>query len=569
MADFDSVSHMATNASSWELLLHGLAKQRNAAQADPFRELIASHRKLRDGATASTQLAARVQQLEAERSTLEAKLQRASGGKGAQGVPDREAELEQELAKMQKRLNDALVVHADYYKIRFDLQKQDEQVALLQKRVGELEHSLKGKTFEYEESVLRLNTQASDREKTLQVLRGQLDGFQRENDKMRNDIIQKDNDLQRYQLEVLGAKEQLVGLHNEIMQLEQRLIEARAGPSLIQVCEPSHETETRFTSSTGNLGASFGGAAVTPSYVARSVEDAHNAECYSVAVSDRGPTIWTGGNDKVLRSWDGALASTGSLQISSAPLCMDALGDKLIVGSPDGVCRLFDTQTRRTLSQLTGHSSNEKIQATYFTPTGSKVVSASGDRSVKLWDLHSSASLSTFMYRSACLDLSASHSTICTGHFDSTICVWDQRDGKQTPVMEMRNVHDGRSVVSVRWTSDFNQVVSLGRDNRVRMFDCRTAQASRSPMGSEKLTLSSAMMRVSISPDSGQVACGSSSGALFVWSLRSPSKGGEEVQLPSAILEGQHKGMLPHALWLPDGRSLVSIGQDRRINLWK
>ncbi|CUG01424.1 WD40 repeat-containing protein, putative [Bodo saltans] len=554
--------------TSWEQTFEGLLRQRNAAQTDPFRELIASHRRLRTGATVSAQLTARVQQLEVERTALEGKLQRVStsGGKGGAGFSGREVDLESQVATLQQRLNEALVQQADYYRMRYDLQTQDDQVARLQKRVNELEYTLKVKSTEYEDSILRLSTQATDREKTLQVLRGQLDGFQKENDKMRSEIIQRDGELQRYLQEILNSKEREGVLQNEILILEQKMIEVRVGPTTV-VQEPESDHEARFTS-TANLGASFGGAAITPSYVARSVEDAHHAECYSIAVTERGPTIWTGGNDKMLRSWDAALISTGSLNISSAPLCMDAVADKLIVGSPDGACRLFDTQTRRTLLQLTGHASSEKIQATYFTPSGGQVVSASGDRTIKLWDLHSSAALATMPCRSACFDLSSSHSTICSGHFDSTICVWDPR-GKPTPVMEMRNVHDSRNVISVRWTPDFNQIVSLGRDNKVRMFDCRTAQASRSPMGSDKLTLSSAMMRVSLSPDGGQVACGSSSGALFVWSLRSVGKSVDEEQRPSAILEGQHKGMLPHALWLPDGRSLVSIGQDRRINLWK
>jgi WD40 repeat protein len=255
----------------------------------------------------------------------------------------------------------------------------------------------------------------------------------------------------------------------------------------------------------------------------------------------------------MLRSWDTGLTSTGSLNISSAPLCMDATADKLVVGSPDGACRLFDTSTRRTLSQLTGHS--DKVQAVYFSPSGTQIISASADRTIKVWDMQSAAATTTLPCPSACHDLSPSQATICTGHFDGIIRVWDPR-GKQSPVMEIRNAHEGRNVISVRWTPDFNHIVSMGRDNKVRMFDCRNAQPSRSPMGSERLTLSSTMC-----------ACGSSSGALFVWSLRGPNN--DEVQLPTAILEGQHKGMLPHALWLPDGRSVVSIGQDRRINLWK
>lgn len=548
--------------SSWEQQIQALVKVRNASETDPFREIISSHRRLRSSAAVSAQLSARVQQLEAEKSALEARLVDVKhASMGVTSVSGREADLERKLTGLRQELNDALVQKTDYYKLRYEKKNQDEEVLRLTKRVAELEQSVKMKTSEFDDAVQRLTNQAAEREKTLHLLRGQLDAFQKENDKMRSDLIHQEADLQRYLHETLASKEREGELQNQLLAMEQQMLDVRIGPTVVQ--DP--DNEARFTSSTVNLGGSFGGASITPSHVVRSVEDAHHAECYCMAVTERGPTIWTGGNDKVLRSWDGALVGTGSLNISSAPLCMDAAADKLVVGCPDGACRLFDTSTRRTLSQLTGHS--EKVQATYFTPTATHIVSACGDRTIKLWDLQSSSALATMPCRSACFDLSASQATICSGHFDSTICVWDPR-GKPTPVMEMRNAHDSRNVISVRWTPDFNHIVSLGRDNKIRMFDCRTAQASRNPMGSDKLTLSSTMMRISLSPDGGQVACGSSSGSLFVWSLRAP-KSNEEVQLPAAILDGQHKGMLPHALWLPDGRSLISIGQDRRINLWK
>ncbi|CUG86697.1 Hypothetical protein, putative [Bodo saltans] len=217
--------------TSWEQTFEGLLRQRNAAQTDPFRELIASHRRLRSGATVSAQLTAPVQQLEVERTALEGKLQRVStsGGKGGAGFSGREADLESQVATLQQRLNEALVQQADYYRMRYDLQTQDDQVARLQKRVNELEYTLRVKSTEYEDSILRLSTQATDREKTLQVLRGQLDGFQKENDKMRSEIIQRDGELQRYLQEILNSKEREGVLQNEILILEQKMIEVRVG----------------------------------------------------------------------------------------------------------------------------------------------------------------------------------------------------------------------------------------------------------------------------------------------------------------------------------------------------
>lgn len=340
------------------------------------------------------------------------------------------------------------------------------------------------------------------------------------------------------------------------MRLKQGLPAEQAQNSSPSSASASSPSEVRF--STSGAAAFSGGSSTVPTTVVHGQPDAHNAECYSVTVVESGRSIWTGGNDRVIRCWDPNLNPGVTINNQSAPLCLDSMGDRLVSGCPDGLCRVWDLTTNRSCGTLTGHS--DKIHAVYFGPTRNQVVSTSADRTIRVWDVDHVETKLTQLCPSNCYDLSLADERLCTAHFDGTIRVWDLRT--RTSVAEVKT-HDGKAVTCVRWSQDRNRVVSLGRDNMIRTTDARMWQVVSPTLSSEKFSVSSNMARLGLSPDDRYVACGSSTGALFIWSVAANAAG------PVRILPDQHKGQLLQAMWFPDGRSVVSIGQDRRLCIWK
>lgn len=540
---------MSSASSSWNEVLDSIVASRNAAQSSPFREIVAANFRLRVSAAASMAAVARIRALEAEKTAMEAtisELQQAS--KGIQLKSARELELEKKCADLTQKLQDALMQQSEYFKMRYEKQAQDTLVAQMKQRINELESSV--------ESMV---SQGKEREEAYALIRNENSGFRSENELQRKKMIRLEEEHSRFLKEILASKAREADLQDEKRKLEEEILAFRKSGTTVQ--SPAHEspTELRFSMSLAS-GAALGGN-IVPAQVVRSVDDAHNAECYCVAVTENGRSVWTGGNDRVLRCWDSSLMTAGqSIPISAAPLCMDSVAERLVVGGPDGNCRVWDLTTSRSVCQLTGHQ--DKILAVYFAPTQHHVVSASADRTIRLWDVGHAAPSGSIICPSTCHDLSVIEDRICTGHFDGVIRVWDPRTRGQ-PVMEVKSVHDNRSITSVRWSTDRNRIVSMGRDNAVRVTDARTWQCTTA-MTSDKLSLSSNMMRLGMSPDGNYAACGSAAGALFIWSLSNPSATG-----PLKVIPDQHKGLLSHALWFPDGRSMVTIGQDRRVNLWR
>jgi hypothetical protein len=69
-------------------------------------------------------------------------------------------------------------------------------------------------------------------------------------------------------------------------------------------------------------------------------------------------------------------------------------GSKVVSGSGDKTLRLWDVNTGATIRTFTGHTSY--VTSVAFIPDGSKVVSGSGDKTLRLWDVTTGVNLRTF-----------------------------------------------------------------------------------------------------------------------------------------------------------------------------
>jgi WD40 repeat protein len=121
----------------------------------------------------------------------------------------------------------------------------------------------------------------------------------------------------------------------------------------------------------------------------------HSGPVTAVAVAADNSFIVTGSDDETVRIWDFKSGiETVTLKGHNNPI-------RSIVVAPDGR-RLFtaardilvwDTQTRALITKIEGHT--EDILALAIDEGGSRIVSGSKDRSIKIWDASSGAQLSS------------------------------------------------------------------------------------------------------------------------------------------------------------------------------
>jgi WD40 repeat protein len=205
------------------------------------------------------------------------------------------------------------------------------------------------------------------------------------------------------------------------------------------------------------------------------------------------------GNSRVVSTANGRVESF--LERDGNPPVFSPDGTKILAG--DTVMN----GSGRVLFRLSGHTSS--IFDSEFSPDGSLIVTASRDKTARVWDAHTGRAIATLPH--------ADRVTVASFSINNRFVITAGRDGAAT----LWNVETGQKV--------------------------RTLEAQSIPIRC-----------VALSPDGQRIVTEGDEGKANVWAI----SGG-----PPMTLAG-HTGSVRHAAFSPDGRMLVTTG-DREGLLWR
>ena len=120
------------------------------------------------------------------------------------------------------------------------------------------------------------------------------------------------------------------------------------------------------------------------------------------------------------------LGHTGA--VNSAAFSPD--GTRIVTASNDKTARLWDAKTGAALATLSGHT--DTVWSAAFSPDGTRIVTASDDNTARLWDAKTGAALATLSGHTDTVNSAAfspDGSRIVTASDDKTARLWDAKTG--------------------------------------------------------------------------------------------------------------------------------------------
>jgi WD40 repeat protein len=214
-------------------------------------------------------------------------------------------------------------------------------------------------------------------------------------------------------------------------------------------------------------------------------------------------------------------------------------GDCVLSASWDRTLRLWDLKTGQTLRTFEGHT--DWVNTVAITPDGFFAVSGSG-LNLWVWDLKSGRALRTFQGREWIRAVAVlSHGRRAVSASGNTLYVWDLERGR---ILSTLTGH-GDWVEAVAITPDGSLAVSASRDHTVRLWDLDREREVRTFEGHTGFVMS-----VLVTPDGRRVLSGSYDETLRLWDLES----GQTLR----TLESH--GSIEAVAITPDGNRAISGG---------
>jgi WD40 repeat protein len=235
--------------------------------------------------------------------------------------------------------------------------------------------------------------------------------------------------------------------------------------------------------------------------------------------------------------------------VTSAQFSPD--GKYVVTASEDKTAKIWDVASGKMLQDLTGHT--DYLRSAQFSTDGKYIVTASRDGTAKIWDVASGKMLQDLTGHTESV-LSAQFSpdgkTIVTASWDNTAKKWDVTSGKI--------LHDlighSNTIFSAKYSPDGKYIVTTSVDQTAKIWDVASGKMLQDLTG-HTWDVRSAQF----SPDGKYIVTASEDETAKIWDVTT----GKMLK----DLVG-HTDWVRSAQFSPDGKSIVTASDDKTAKIW-
>jgi WD40 repeat protein len=196
------------------------------------------------------------------------------------------------------------------------------------------------------------------------------------------------------------------------------------------------------------------------------------------------------------------------------------------------------------------------VRSVFFSPDGMRVVTASDDKTARIWDARTGASLSNLLghekaVRSAAF--SPDGKLIVTASDDGTACIWDAKSGTKLHCLKDEDEDNG-IVYDAVFSPDGKRVVAAYDDKKVRIWNASTYGLVRKWAAHGNVVYSAVY-----SPDGKRIVTASRDKTARIWDA--------QTRKLNRVLRG-HTDEINYAAYSPDGNGIVTASEDGSVRIW-
>jgi WD40 repeat protein/serine/threonine protein kinase len=221
-------------------------------------------------------------------------------------------------------------------------------------------------------------------------------------------------------------------------------------------------------------------------------------------------------------------------------------GARILTASRDKTAKLWDAASGKLLASFDHQS---RVLQGVFSPDGARILTASSDKTAKLWDAASGKLIASFdhedwVWRAA---FSPDGSRILTASADKTAKLWDASSGKP-----MASFDHEDEVDDAVFSPDGARILTASKDKTAKLWDGASGKLIAS------FDHEDAVSHGAFSPDGARILTASRDKTAKLW----------DAAVGKLLASFDHQGSVKNAAFSPDGTRILTASAEHSARLW-